>query len=98
MHSNEHLQAGRGNFISADSGNSDMMIRRKIRVSYKDIRANFRDVSDAQGAISSVDLFAILARYDIDMTEEQFGGRKSTSPSRYLLFTVILTSNRVYAW
>ena len=69
---------GRSNVVSDDAGNSDMMVRRKIRVSYKDIRANFRDVSDAQGAISSEDLFAILARYDIDMTEEQFGGRKST--------------------
>ena len=47
--------------------------RRKIRVSYKDIRANFRDVSDAQGSITLDDLFAILSRYDIDMTSDQAG-------------------------
>lgn len=59
--------------------------RRKLRVSYKDIRANFRDVSDAQGAISPDDLFSILSRYDIDMTEEQFGepvsNRVNTEPA-----------------
>jgi predicted KAP-like P-loop ATPase len=50
-----------------------LLQRRKIRVSYKDIRANFRDVSDAHGSILPEDLFAILARYDIDMTEDQAG-------------------------
>jgi Ca2+-binding EF-hand superfamily protein len=63
---------GRSNFVSADTGNSDMMVRRKIRVSYKDIRANFRDVSDRAVAISHSELAEILQRYDIDMTEDQF--------------------------
>jgi Ca2+-binding EF-hand superfamily protein len=86
--------AGRGNFVSADGGNSDMMIRRKIRVSFKQIRAEFRDVSDAQGAITPDDLAAILARYDIDMAEEQFvsllQGAGCRSPSDRVKWTAFV--------
>ena len=63
---------GRSNFVSADSGNSDMMVRRKIRMSFKPLRASFRDLADCSGGVTQADLAWVLSRYDIDLTQTQF--------------------------
>ena len=58
---------GRSNVVSDDAGNSDMMVRRKINMSYKALRASFRDLVDNKGKISREDLIWVLSRYDIDL-------------------------------
>lgn len=63
---------GRSNHVSADSGNSDMMVRRKIRMSFKALRASFRDLVDNKGGITQKDLSWVLSRYDIDLTASQY--------------------------
>ena len=50
---NSQISGRANNVVSDDAGNSDLMVRRKIRVSFKDIRASFRDLVDADGKIVS---------------------------------------------
>ena len=52
--------------------NSDMMIRRKLRESFKHFRATFRDMIDANGTVSQENLRWALSNYDIDMSDQQF--------------------------
>lgn len=58
---------GRSNVVSDDAGNSDMMVRRKITMSFKALRASFRDLVDNQGKISREDVAWVLSRYDVDL-------------------------------
>merc|ERR1712072_353568 len=58
--------------VSADSGNSEMMIRRKVHLSFKPLKFAFADVQDAQGTVVFEDVRTILQRFDIDLTDEQF--------------------------
>ena len=50
---NSQISGRANNVVSDDAGNSDLMVRRKIRVSFKDIRASFRDLVDADAKIVS---------------------------------------------
>jgi Ca2+-binding EF-hand superfamily protein len=76
---------GRSNVVSDDAGNSDMMVRRKITMSFKALRASFRDLVDNQGKISRDDLTWVLSRYDVDLIPAQFealmtgGGARSAT-------------------
>lgn len=66
--------SGRVGHVSADSGNNEMMLRRKIRMSFKDISNVFRDLDKNKSwVLPGRQVQQILARYDIDMTTEQFG-------------------------
>merc|ERR1711871_1318228 len=58
---------------SADSGNSAMMLRRKIRMGAKDIRRAFKDLDrNGSGRLSYGDLRYALHRMDIDLNDKQF--------------------------
>eukprot|EP01043_Picozoa_sp_COSAG02_P044383 COSAG02_NODE_3961_length_5981_cov_175.988949_1_plen_680_part_10 len=58
---------------SADSGNSAMMLRRKIRMGAKDIRRAFKDLDrNGSGRLSYEDLRYALHRMDIDLNDRQF--------------------------
>ena len=48
--------------VSADSGNSEMMIRRKVHLSFKPLKFAFADVQDAQGTVGFEDVRTILQR------------------------------------
>ena len=48
--------------VSADSGNSEMMIRRKVHLSFKPLKFAFADVQDAQGTVVFEDVRTILQR------------------------------------
>eukprot|EP01043_Picozoa_sp_COSAG02_P033722 COSAG02_NODE_2317_length_9151_cov_5.534909_7_plen_489_part_01 len=61
------------NYESADSGNSAMMLRRKIRMGAKDIRRAFKDLDrNGSGLLSYEDLRYALHRMDIDLNDRQF--------------------------
>ena len=47
-----------------------MMVRRKVRLSWKDMRANFRDVADEHGRVSSA----------VSDARDQSASQKSTLP------------------
>ena len=68
---NHNAVALHGNYTSADSGNSQPMIRRKIRLVFKQLRNSFRDYADKDGWLSLIDLRAVLSNYDIDLTQHQ---------------------------
>jgi len=64
---------GADSFESADSGNSAMMLRRKIRMGAKDIRRAFKDLDrSGSGILSYDDLRYALHRMDIDLNDKQF--------------------------
>lgn len=67
---------GMGSHVSADSGNSEMMVRRKVRMSWKQLRASFRDVEDEEQRVSTENVRQILKRFDIDITDGQFSTMK----------------------
>ena len=67
------LLGARGNAAAQDAGMTDMMVRRKIRESYRPIRACFRDLADSEdGTIAMTQLVDIFGRFDIDLGKEQF--------------------------
>ena len=58
---------------TADTGNSSMMLRRKVRLSAKDLRQAFKDMDrTASGMLSHDDLRYALYRFDIDLNDAQF--------------------------
>ena len=64
--------AGRRDFVSADGGNSEMMLFRKVRMSAKGMRHAFRDIDTmGRGTIPMDDFQYVLHRYDINMGERQ---------------------------
>eukprot|EP01048_Picozoa_sp_COSAG05_P019831 COSAG05_NODE_3212_length_2239_cov_11.088537_2_plen_617_part_01 len=65
--------SGSKNVVSSDAGTSDHFIRRKIRMAAKDLRLAFkaRDASGT-GEIPVDQWRAILEKYDINMTDDQF--------------------------
>ena len=68
-----NLIDGRRSHTSADSGNSAMMLRRKIRMGAKDIRRAFRDMDrTGNGVLQYEDLRYALHRFDIDLNDAQF--------------------------
>ena len=65
--------SGRKDFVSADGGNSEMMLFRKVRMSAKGMRHAFRDIDTmGKGIIPLDDFKYVLHRYDINMGERQF--------------------------
>jgi hypothetical protein len=52
-------------------------VRRKIRMSWKQLRACFRDVEDEDQRVSTANVRQILKRFDIDLTDGQFRSLKS---------------------
>ena len=58
--------------VSADSGNSDMMLRRKLRISCKDLRNAFKDVQNEDGRVPLESVLRIFSRFDIDLAPQQF--------------------------
>jgi Ca2+-binding EF-hand superfamily protein len=65
--------SGRRDYVSADGGNSEMMLFRKVRMSAKGMRHAFRDIDRmGRGTIPMDDFKYVLHRYDINMGERQF--------------------------
>ena len=65
--------SGRQGYVSADGGNSDMMLRRKIRMSWKQMKSSFMDLDKINKTYLSRDqVRQVLRLYDVDMSEEQF--------------------------
>ena len=65
--------AGRKDYVSADGGNSEMMLFRKVRMSAKGLRHAFRDIDTmGKGVIPLDDFQYILHRYDINMGDRQY--------------------------
>ena len=58
-------------WISADAGNNDMMLRRKVRMSFKQLKQAFRDVQGTDGVVTLRDVEKVLHRYDIDLAAQQ---------------------------
>ena len=65
--------AGRKDYVSADGGNSEMMLFRKVRMSAKGLRHAFRDIDTVgKGSIPLDDFAYILHKYDINMGDRQY--------------------------
>jgi Ca2+-binding EF-hand superfamily protein len=67
------LQTELGTQISDDAGNSEMMIKRKVQMSFRDLRRAFKELDrGGNGVLSMEDFRFALQRLDIIMTEQQF--------------------------
>ena len=59
--------------VSDDAGNSEQMLRKKLRINWKMLVHNFRDVdTEGTGAVTPAQLRKILARFDMDMGTDNF--------------------------
>eukprot|EP01052_Picozoa_sp_SAG31_P041269 SAG31_NODE_6211_length_2119_cov_1.903960_1_plen_664_part_01 len=58
--------------ISDDNGNSDMMLRRKVREKWRSLITMFKQTSDASGDLTPAQLKSVLYKHDILVAEKQF--------------------------
>eukprot|EP01052_Picozoa_sp_SAG31_P001912 SAG31_NODE_64_length_28590_cov_17.914464_22_plen_244_part_00 len=63
---------GISNVVSSDAGTSEHMLRRKIQMAKKELRAAFRDRDNGRGSISVPEFRAVLEKFDVRMTDSQF--------------------------
>ena len=67
------MQTDLGNQVSDDSGNSEMMIKRKVLMSFRDLRRAFKELDrKGDGALTMGDFRFALHRMDIVLSESQF--------------------------
>jgi len=74
-HSSVHSvrPSGCDNMVSADSGNSVDMIKRKVRIAWKDLRNAFRAADEnCSGCLDKEELRDVLFRFDIILAAHQF--------------------------
>ena len=62
-----------GNKVSNDSGNSEMMLKRKVRMGFRDLRRAFKDLDrSGNGVLKMKDFQFALQRMDIVLNDTQF--------------------------
>jgi Ca2+-binding EF-hand superfamily protein len=67
------LLGGRDSYVSADTGNSIMMLKRKVRMGARDMRRAFKDLDrSGHGVLNYDDMRIALHRMDIDLNDGQF--------------------------
>lgn len=59
--------------VGTDYGNDMMMLRRKVRSSWKELIRAFRDADvDNSGSLDPAELNRVLRRFNVDLTNGQF--------------------------